>query len=667
MRQLTDFTRTVQLTLLAAVLLSISSTMIGQQQPPAVSHPSTSSVQVTPRQAPSPYGNAPNPGIGVQRAQGAITGFVYWQLNILQPQSNCQGLTVKVATVTKSGLPLQLLSTTSAFTPMGPVTDESAPGMPKYMLCSYAFQNLPKNVALRVLLYGAPSSATVSMPSSFQIPGGNCNSTPSSTLSFILTGGQVLCGNGAFNINFKLTSAAGTPPRTTAPLLSGTPKPPGLLPNSGSTPNAANQGPPAESSSGAGTLLSSSQTNAGGQAPSRPRTGLLSSAQSGRTANTIAATAGQKNDKALPAADRAASHLPVTALNPGFHLTNFKPAIHGFRFVNSFVNDVVPSMDVRTGGLCGGMSYSALDYYFAHAPVPQQTYRPANRTTLQSYLYNREVQSLASNLDKWAEVGFNPGGSRNGEFFNWGLQGTNGGRLEELRSFIDQGTPAVIDLQGDGGTGNHQVVAFGYSMGRYQGDLKNFEDDLKIVVYDSNYPMKTRTLIPDVPNQLYRYAEGGPERWRTYFVDKNYHAQTPPSLPNPVYPNDGTVRELILSFHTGSDDMRGGNDNIDLAVDLLDGSRQLYPNVNLSARWLPNYIENARVILSTPVRPDQIHDLVLTDTFGGGMGGDNWDMNSVSVGVLVNGKISVATTFGFHRFSADSDGPKARTLTIPLN
>jgi hypothetical protein len=166
---------------------------------------------------------------------------------------------------------------------------------------------------------------------------------------------------------------------------------------------------------------------------------------------------------------------------------------------------------------------------------------------------------------------------------------------------------------------------------------------------------------------LYRYAEGGPERWRTYFVDKNYRAQTSPSLPNPVYPNDGTVRELILSFHTGSDDMRGGNDNLDLAVDLLDGSRQLYPNINLSARWLPNYIENARVILSTPVRPDQIHDLVLTDTFGGGMGGDNWDMNSVTVNVLVNGKISPATTFGFHRFSADSDGPKARTLTIPLN
>jgi len=287
MRQVIKFTRSVELILLAAVLLSSSTTMIGQQQPPAVSHPSTSSVQVTPRQGPSPYGNAPNPGVGLQRAQGTITGYVYWQLNVLQPQSNCQGLTVKVATVTKSGLPLQLLSTTSTFTPMGPVTDQSAPGMPKYMLCSYAFQNLPKNVALRVLLYGAPSSVSVSMPSSFQIPGGNCNSTPSSTLSFILTGGELVCGNGAFNINFKLTSAAGTPPRTTAPLLSGTPKPPRLLPNSGSTPNAANQGTPAESSSGAGTLLSSSQTNAGGQAPSRPRTGLLSSAHAG-TANIAA-------------------------------------------------------------------------------------------------------------------------------------------------------------------------------------------------------------------------------------------------------------------------------------------------------------------------------------------------------------------------------------------
>ena len=90
------------------------------------------------------------------------------------------------------------------------------------------------------------------------------------------------------------------------------------------------------------------------------------------------------------------------------------------------------------------MSYTALDYYFAHASVPRQDFRPANGTPLQSYLYNRQVESIKSNLDKWTELGLNPGGARNSEFFNWGLQATNGGRLEELRSFLDNGTPVPL-------------------------------------------------------------------------------------------------------------------------------------------------------------------------------------------------------------------------------
>jgi hypothetical protein len=399
--------------------------------------------------------------------------------------------------------------------------------------------------------------------------------------------------------------------------------------------------------------------------PQRLRTNSTQSGSGGSGGLIGAVTPDRGNIHVHPSTNHGAAPTPVHIVRPGVALTAFNPKIHGFRFANDFLNDVVPPVDVRTGGLCGGMSYAALDYYFAHAHIPQQDYRPANRTTLQSYLYNREVDSLASNLDKWAEVGFNPGGSRNGEFFNWGLQGTNGGRLQELRSFIDQGIPAALDLQGDGGTGNHQVVAIAYEMGRYQGDLGNFEGDLKISVYDPNYRKLVQTLVPDVSNQVYRYAEGGPERWRTYFVDKNYHSKTPPNLPNPAYPNDGTVRELILSFHTGADDLRGGNDNINLTLD-LDGGNQFYPNINLAARWLPNYTETARVILTNPVRPEQIRDLVLSDTFGGGTNGDNWDMSWVTISAFVNGKITLVKTSGLHRFSADSTGPQARSLTIAL-
>jgi hypothetical protein len=328
---------------------------------------------------------------------------------------------------------------------------------------------------------------------------------------------------------------------------------------------------------------------------------------------------------------------PITTMVSGKH-TTFDPTKDGFKFVNDFQNDVVPSVDVRTGGLCGGMSYTALDYFNAHAPIPQQDFRPANRTSLQSYLYNREVTSLASNLDKWAEVGLNPGGARNSEFFNWGLQATNGGRIQELKSYIDRGVPVPLGLQGDGGTGNHQVVAIGYDMGRYQGDLGAYETDFKIFIYDPNHPNQTMTLVPDPSRQLYVYQGGGSgETWRTYFVDAKYSAQQPPNVPGISYPSDGLAHQLVLIFHTGADDMRGGNDNLNLTVNLFDGTQQNYPNINLSGRWLANYTENAQVFLSRPVAASQIRNIVLTDTFGGGIGGDNWDMGSLNVRAIGGG------------------------------
>src|SRR5262245_51943998 len=106
--------------------------------------------------------------------------------------------------------------------------------------------------------------------------------------------------------------------------------------------------------------------------------------------------------------------------------TTFDPARDGFRFPNSFQNVVqLPAgVNIRTGGLCGGMAYSALDYYLSHRPLPLQDYLPAEGTPLQRYIYDRQMTSLSSNVDKWAEVELNPFGARNSEFFNWGLQGS---------------------------------------------------------------------------------------------------------------------------------------------------------------------------------------------------------------------------------------------------
>src|SRR5919199_1099559 len=184
-------------------------------------------------------------------------------------------------------------------------------------------------------------------------------------------------------------------------------------------------------------------------------------------------------------------------------MTEFRPEKNGFNFGNPFKNDFIPAFDVRTSGLCGGMSYAALDYWFSGVPVPVQPFPPANGTTLYNYLYDRQVTSLLSNADKWAELYFNPGGARNTEFFHWGISAKKGERIDELRSYIDSGSPCVLGMYGVEGTGDHQVLAIGYDMGRYQGDLGPHIEDFKIFICDPNHPGQTMTLVPDVENERF--------------------------------------------------------------------------------------------------------------------------------------------------------------------
>lgn len=347
-------------------------------------------------------------------------------------------------------------------------------------------------------------------------------------------------------------------------------------------------------------------------------------------------------------------------------MTPFRPQTNGFKFVNSFTNDFVPALDWRTQGLCGGMSYSALDYYFTHVPIPKQPFKPANGTVLQRYLYDRQVTSITSNVDRWAEMGFNPGGARDTEFFNWGLETKPGSRIDELKSFIDKGIPCVLGMQGDGATGSHQVIAYGYDMGRYAGNLGANEADFKIFICDPNHPGESRTLIPDLARRLWVYKEevGKPnaDTWRTYFVDKNYHVKTPPAIPNANYPNNGLTYELILQFFTGGDDLRGGNDNINVIATMMDGSTQVFNNVNNGKRWIVNNDEAVELVLNHPVPANQIKTLQINDTFGGGIGGDNWDMAKLDIFTMGGGFYNFTKEVGFKRFTGDD-----KSLLIKVN
>ena len=108
----------------------------------------------------------------------------------------------------------------------------------------------------------------------------------------------------------------------------------------------------------------------------------------------------------------------------------------------------------------------------------------------------------------------------------------------------------------------------------------------------------------------------------------------PPTIVNPSYPSDGLVHELQFEFNTGQDDMRGGADHVDVTIRLSNGTTQYYPNISRNGLWLPWYTETAQVVLSQPVPGATIKALEVTTNATGGLNGDNWDMNSLSVNAV---------------------------------
>jgi hypothetical protein len=315
-------------------------------------------------------------------------------------------------------------------------------------------------------------------------------------------------------------------------------------------------------------------------------------------------------------------------------MTAFNPKIHSFKFANTFEG---VDASHRYGGLCGGMVYTVLDYYYAKMLIPQQNYAPSNRYPLQSYIYKRQAKSAQeSNWDRWAELGANPGGIRNDEFFGWGIEMKNlGDRMNELKSMIDNGKPAPLGLfhcdeaerYGYYKGGDHQVLAIGYDFGRYKGDKGNFIEDFKIYVSDPNYPEQTMTLVADPVNKCFHYLQGYHDAWLTYFVNSKYEKMQPPTI--------ATLEDnktLYVRIGTGSDDLRGDNDNLSITLIYQDGSRQVFPNVNSSAKWVPDYNEIVPLNLNRIINnKSEIKQVVLECSFGGGFDGENWDMTSIKI------------------------------------
>jgi hypothetical protein len=172
------------------------------------------------------------------------------------------------------------------------------------------------------------------------------------------------------------------------------------------------------------------------------------------------------------------------------------------------------------------------------------------------------------------------------------------------------------------------VLAIGYDMGGYKGDFGSGLRQFKIFVYDPNFPGRTMTLMAYPEASQFRYLEtdsrGERPRWRTYFVNLNHRAEAPPVA-------ELAPSELVLEIATGGDDLRGGRDNLHVIAFTRDGRELRFNTVNNGRRWVGNSWETVALPLPAGVTAADIRGIRLETTFGGGIGGDNWNLDRIII------------------------------------
>ncbi len=207
--------------------------------------------------------------------------------------------------------------------------------------------------------------------------------------------------------------------------------------------------------------------------------------------------------------------------------TPFVSQVNGFHFINRF--DALPPIKlpwigpIDPGtliiGLCGGMSFAALDYYYHQMPIPPDSDPQAISQSLRSYLVERQLDSLSLFVLN--------------RVIGWMLRSDadvlrfTGREAVKTRALLDRNTPVPLCLVRVAGlanpTANHQVVARAYEF-----DANNAI--LTLHLYDPNHPDSEPTinlhLLPDGGAANLSQSTGEP--LRAFFVNP-YQPKTPPA------------------------------------------------------------------------------------------------------------------------------------------
>ena len=94
------------------------------------------------------------------------------------------------------------------------------------------------------------------------------------------------------------------------------------------------------------------------------------------------------------------------------------------------------------------------------------------------------------------------------------------------------------------------------------------------------------------------------------------------------------INALNLVISTGNDDLRGGShaqDNCDVGVELASGQILSFPNVNHGQSWAGWTKNTVAIPLPAGLNGGDVKAITLHTGFGGGIGGDNWNVERVQL------------------------------------
>ena len=563
------------------------------------------------------------PGDHPESTAGNIEGFVYWDATHFShvPAGSCSGLAVMVAVGSSSGGPLvaytPLATLTNNFKYVGQVKEFLAGGkVNAYDVCTYAYDHVPVGPDLQVEL-------TVTQPGVFspvavpqfailgpiKIINAQCNMLPRITnpTASDLFAHWGSCQNMAYDVNFVMHTA---------------PRPP--IGNSGNGGN------------GGITLVPSGSQR--GMLSNSPQQGMLAGA--GSTTQLQSANGGLLGNKgstlpapatATPASKAELNPQPLpprTTAGAGTATPGTKAALNSQRTAILSPGCTVNQLQLRfrTGNddLRGGQDNLNVEVHFADGTM-----------------------QVANNVNHGA---------------NWGNNNTNvvtvplqhpvpPNQIKLIRLVhLAQGgyTPPSSGAIGAIATPAGPALAPIYAA---QG-IKS-EDNWDMAEFQA-FGLGSGINVP--------IASFGSHRFTGSYPSLDINAQ-----PGVGCPAGNQVSKISFTFWTGDDDLRGGNDNLNITIHFADGTTQSEPNVNHGERWTDGSTKGAEVLINRTVTIDQIKSITLSDTFTGGSGGDNWNMNSMQADAWVNGTYHTFANYGFHRFSADWSGAKAREITIPTH